>query len=254
MLIVKLGGSVITNKKIPYKFDELATKRLAKEIFDSKKKCVIVHGAGSFGHPLAKKYGLNEGSNGKKKLEGFSLTHSSVRNLNMKVIDVMRSAGIKAVSIPPFPITECSNGKIEKFDCEIFKKALEIGLTPVTFGDVVIDNKKGFCICSGDLLVKELAKKMIPDQAIFATDVDGIYSDLANKILIEEATAEDLDEIEIGESGTTDVTHGMKGKVEVIKDIAKMGIQIAVINGKKNKRLYNAMMNKVSGTRIRGEK
>jgi isopentenyl phosphate kinase len=46
----------------------------------------------------------------------------------------------------------------------------------------------------------------------------------------------------------------MKGKVEVIKDIAKMGIQIAVINGKKNKRLYNAMMNKVSGTRIRGEK
>lgn len=252
MMIIKLGGSVITDKKATCSFDDGATTRLSREIYESGKKCIIVHGAGSFGHPLAKKYRLDEG-NGDidgSKLEGFSQTHSSVRKLNLKVMECLRNAGIPAVSIPPLSIIRCSNGKIEKFDWMIFKKILEIGLTPVTFGDVVLDSQRKFCICSGDLLIGELAKKLNANKVIFATDVDGIY--LENKKIIEKATAEELEGIEVRGSTAVDVTSGMSGKVEVIKDISRMGIEVCVINGRKAGRLYNAMRDKVLGTKIYG--
>lgn len=252
MMIIKLGGSVITDKKAICSFNNDATMRLSKEIYESGKKCIIVHGAGSFGHPLAKKYRLDKGNSDidRKKLEGFSQTHSSVRKLNIKVMECLRDAGIPAVSIPPLSIIQCSNGKIEKFEWEIFKKILEIGLVPVTFGDVVLDSQRKFCICSGDLLIGELAKKLNADKVIFATDVDGIY--LENKKIIEKATAEELEGIEVRGSSAIDVTSGMSGKVEVIKDISRMGIEVCVINGRKAGRLYNAMRDMVVGTKIYG--
>ncbi len=241
---------MITHKKATCSFDDDATTRLSREIYENGKKCIIVHGAGSFGHPLAKKYRLDKGDENGKKLEGFSQTHSSVRKLNLKVMECLRNAGIPAVSISPLSIIRCSNGKIEKFDWMIFKKILEIGLVPVTFGDVVLDNQRKFCICSGDLLIGELAKKLNANKVIFATDVDGIY--LENKKIIEKATAEELEGIEVRGSTAIDVTSGMSGKVEVIKDISRMGIEVCVINGRKAGRLYNAMRDKVLGTKIYG--
>ncbi len=244
---------MITHKKATCSFDDDATTRLSREIYENGKKCIIVHGAGSFGHPLAKKYRLDEGNSDidRKKLEGFSQTHSSVRKLNLKVMECLRNAGIPAVSISPLSIIRCSNGKIEKFDWMIFKKILEIGLVPVTFGDVVLDNQRKFCICSGDLLIGELAKKLNANKVIFATDVDGILN-LENKKIIEKATAEELEGIEVRGSTAVDVTSGMSGKVEVIKDISRMGIEVCVINGRKAGRLYNAMRDKVLGTKIYG--
>ena len=53
MIILKLGGSVITRKdsSIP-KLDSSNLTRIAREISDSSyHKLIVVHGAGSFGHP-----------------------------------------------------------------------------------------------------------------------------------------------------------------------------------------------------------
>jgi isopentenyl phosphate kinase len=64
LTIIKIGGSVATFKeKIKPIFREKIVSQLAKEFSDyrdshKKESFILVHGAGSFGHPLAKKYDL----------------------------------------------------------------------------------------------------------------------------------------------------------------------------------------------------
>ena len=61
MYIIKLGGSVITDKSKESFFKKEIMNNLSKEIKKANKRCIIIHGAGSFGHILAKKYKLNNG-------------------------------------------------------------------------------------------------------------------------------------------------------------------------------------------------
>jgi isopentenyl phosphate kinase len=42
----------------------------------------------------------------------------------------------------------------------------------------------------------------------------------------------------------TDVTRGMKGKIDVIKNITKLGIDTILVNGNKHGRLYNILLSK----------
>lgn len=59
MIILKIGGSILTNKDAPEsEVDSESLKRIASEIKssldNSPKDLIIVHGAGSFRHPPAK--------------------------------------------------------------------------------------------------------------------------------------------------------------------------------------------------------
>ena len=59
MIIIKLGGSIITDKTDYRKFNKDVVARLCKEIKESGQKVIIVHGAGSFGHIISKRFKLN---------------------------------------------------------------------------------------------------------------------------------------------------------------------------------------------------
>ncbi len=64
IVILKIGGSVLTdkNKISAPRPEDIA--RMAREISDGKNtKLVLIHGAGSFGHHQAKEYGLKDGLN-----------------------------------------------------------------------------------------------------------------------------------------------------------------------------------------------
>lgn len=74
MIILKLGGSIITRKdKTKPTLNPANLERIAQEISVAKiKKLIIIHGAGSFGHPYAQKYGIgsvikNDRELGRKK-------------------------------------------------------------------------------------------------------------------------------------------------------------------------------------------
>jgi len=54
MILIKLGGSIITGKAEYRAFNKDTVSRLADEISRSDKDVIIVHGAGSFGHIIAK--------------------------------------------------------------------------------------------------------------------------------------------------------------------------------------------------------
>jgi len=57
LIILKLGGSIITKKESKEPLvDHDNLNRISKEIASSSfEGLIIVHGAGSFGHPFAKK-------------------------------------------------------------------------------------------------------------------------------------------------------------------------------------------------------
>ena len=259
MIILKIGGSVITDKSKKETFKQKTMDEISEVLAKTKKEFIIVHGAGSFGHILAKRYDLNSGYKNYDQIKGFSLTHEKVQQLNSMVLKSLQKKSIPAVSISPHSILRLNNHELEKMNVEVFEEYIEKNFVPVTFGDVVLDKKLGFSICSGDLLIQILSKYFKPDKVVFAIDEDGLFT--ANpKIdkkakLIQETNLEKLKNISTKKDLHADVTGGMQGKINTIKNISKLGINTILINGNKPDRLYKALSGKKTKcTIIYGEK
>lgn len=241
MILIKLGGSVITDKNRKYTFKKVVTQRLIKEIRSpNDEKMIIVHGGGSFGHPNAEKYRINT-ENPLHIDKATAQIQRDMRRLNGRIIQLLIEEGLWAVSLPGGLITTYNNGDLEDLDIELFNDYLSIGTIPVSFGDVAIDKKRGVTICSGDDIMEALAS--LSDKAVFVTDVDGIYKE---GTLIEKFT-EDMLPLDNGDmplkKNHIDVTGGMNRKVKLMLKMAKR-CRTYVVNGMKKGRL---------GKIIRGE-
>jgi isopentenyl phosphate kinase len=267
MYLIKLGGSVITDKKELYKFKADVARRLAAEIKDSGKGFVLVHGAGSFGHIVADKFKLQDGFLKDEQLEGFAKVHGDVRQLDLKVLEILREEGINPVSLPPNGFMVCDNREITNFNPEIFFRCTDMGFTPVTFGDIVFDSKLGFCICSGDDLMLQLSMVFHPEKAVFVADVDGIFD--SNPSVHEEAQLldsvdqDDLETLkkhqkecpECQSPGGADATGGMLRKVEIMLQISQAGTETTILNGLEPSRLKRCLSGEeVIGTKVKAKR
>ncbi|MEM0466000.1 MAG: isopentenyl phosphate kinase [Candidatus Thermoplasmatota archaeon] len=259
MILIKLGGSVITDKSKPYFFKKNTVDRLAYEIKTAGQQVMLVHGAGSFGHILAKEYHLEDGFQDKKQLYGMVATLEKVQKLNTMILEVFLTHSLPVVSLPPHAFLELSDQKPGDVNLYFFQRYLKYGFIPVTFGDVVLDTKRGCTICSGDLLMYLLADYFKPEKVVFVFDEDGLFT--ANPKLeknaqfIEETSVHNLKSFSTGADTHADVTKGMQGKLDIIAAIGKLGIDTVLVNGNKDKRLHDILVNKKTVcTYIRGEK
>lgn len=258
MFIIKLGGSVITDKTKENTFKHATMRRLADEIKKAHKEIILIHGAGSFGHIPAEKHQLNQGFKHQSQLKGFSETHVQVRKLNNMIMESLLNEDLSVVSVPPLLAMKLKNHQTLDFNYSLFENLLQKGFLPVSFGDVVFDQELGFSICSGDLLVEILAMRYKPVQVIFVIDEDGLYT--ANPKTNEKAellshvTTAKLQEYETEADKHSDVTGGMKGKINTIKRIAGGGIPTFLLNGNKAGRLYKTLIGEeTKGTLIPGD-
>ncbi|MEM3832562.1 MAG: isopentenyl phosphate kinase [Thermoprotei archaeon] len=259
LIVIKLGGSVITDKSKEKFIKKDTLNRLSREIAELQVRTIIVHGGGSFGHPLAKKYKVSSGLGG-STLIGASLTESAMKELNLYVVNSLINHGIPAASISPFSIIVTDTKKVWLYFFETINLSLNIGFTPVLYGDVVLDKSNGFSILSGDKMIIELAKYFKPKSVIFCLDVDGIYTSDPkidkNARLIKELTINDA--IEIAKSSGNsekDVTGGIKGKLESAIEIARMGTDVVFINGNRHGLLQKTLKGTIEiGTLLRGLK
>ncbi|MBS3815529.1 MAG: isopentenyl phosphate kinase family protein [Hadesarchaea archaeon] len=254
---MKLGGSVITDKSEELSLNRDALNRLAKELKSVESPLIVIHGGGSFGHPLASRYGINSGFENKSQLSGFALTHWAMEALNFEVTSALRNVGLPAVSIQTSACTITKNGRIESMEIKPIKKMLEIGLIPVLYGDSVMDSVDGMKILSGDQLAVFLAEKLGVDRVILGVDTDGVYKgdpkqdDEAE--LIPEITMKNWPKISesIESASGVDVTGGMKRKIEELMELPKIGIEAQIINASKPEVLEKAIKgDKSLGTRI----
>ncbi len=240
MILIKLGGSVLTNKDRPYSFKRKTLERLTDEIVRSDlDDLILVHGGGSFGHPGAEKYKLNS-KNPIDIEEGTAKVQKDMRIMNNHVLEIMHEKGLWTVSLPGGLVTKYKDGKLVDFNEEIFERYLSIGTVPISFGDVAFDEDREVTICSGDDIMLSLAEKA--DKAIFVANVDGVFK---NGRLVETFTKEmfplrpeDFD----SEETSIDVTGGMNKKVKKMLEMSKH-CPTYVVNGSKKERLYKLLNN-----------
>ena len=220
-ILLKLGGSVITDKNADcvINYDQLS--RLASAISGAdSKRIILIHGAGSCGHPEAKRYGLEQGAVA-GRTDGIYITHRAVSRLNEAVVDALRKEGIPAAGIHPFHTAVADEGRLLSFECRHLEKMLMLGMVPVIHGDVVMDLSRGACIVSGDQLARYLAIALGINRVGLATDVPGV---LDGGQVVPVITRHMMPELHIGSSMHTDVTGGMRGKMNELLDLAQAGI------------------------------
>ncbi len=234
MILIKLGGSVITDKSEYKKFNREQTARLCAEIAASGKGVLVVHGAGSYGHVLSKQYQLQHGLQDFRQIPAVAQVQHDVRELSLNVVEEMIKVGMPAVSVPPGSCFVMDNGRLIVDNPEPIRALAHIGVMPVLFGDVVADRSKGFGICSGDQAMEALSKIFKPDRIIFVSDVDGLYTadpkKDENAKLIPEVDGKMLDRLD-SELTVADVTGGIRGKVDEMLKICGDSGECILVNG-----------------------
>lgn len=239
LIIIKLGGSVITYKdsskpKIRAKTLRNIAGEIAK-LYHLGYQIIVVHGGGSFAHPVAKKFGLTKGFKHKNSQVGFAKTSLGMDKLNTFVNGIFMEFNVPAVSLAPHAFIRVSNGQFINFDTKLIGNYLHHNFLPVLYGDAVIDTNNGCSILSGDIIIPYLAKKLKASKVIFLADVEGIFNKDPRKYktakLIPTVNNQNLPLVLGGiESGNRDdVTGEMAGKILALKNLK--GIKVTIASG-----------------------
>jgi isopentenyl phosphate kinase len=260
LLFLKLGGSLITDKSRPHTVRSSVLVRLAGEIFATLKEdpdlqLVLGHGSGSFGHVPAKKYGTRQGVKTKTGWQGFIKVWREAANLNHHVIEALSDAGLLAISLPPSGSVIVDDGEISSWDLSSLTYALDVGLLPVIYGDVVFDRVRGGTILSTEDLFTYLARQIRPSRILLAGQEPGIWADYpASKNLLTEISSHNISQISpfLEGSQNIDVTGGMASKVRqslaLVQEIP--ALEVSIFSGENPGTLLRSLLGERMGTTI----
>lgn len=236
MILIKLGGSIITNKNKPLSVRKKTIEKIVKELGKINEPIIIVHGGGSFGHYWSVKYNMHT-KPAKYSTKGVAIVKKSMIDLNAIILGVFLKNKLNPYCIPPTDFM-IGNKHVTKKVKEIEKIAKD-NLIPITFGDALwYGNKKSY-ILSGDKIMTIFAKVLRPRLSIFVLNENGLYSDPKSKKLIYEFKKEKPKFSKIEK----DVTGGMKRKVEEAQKISNSRLKVFFVNGNKPERIVNAIKN-----------
>jgi isopentenyl phosphate kinase len=236
LVVVKLGGSVITRKQGEARIRSKVLHRLATELVVDGPPRIVLHGAGSFGHPGAARWELasppSSGSPVHGRARGAAIVASEVRKLHVAVLKALVEAGGTPFSLPAAGLAANRAGKLARLDAMPFRDALPRGVTPVSFGDVVPDELWGFSILSADTIAVELARVLGARRVIFVSDVPGVFEKFdGGRGRIHEELLPAVVSGLTPPPGHRDVTGGIRGKVEAMLAIAEGGADAGLISG-----------------------
>ena len=246
MLLIKLGGSIITNKEKPLSARKKTIDNIAKILKKIKQPMIIVHGGGSYGHYWSVKYDMHT-KPAKYDTTGVSIVKNSMVELNKIILDSFLKNKLKPYCLPPTDFVNGNKPIVSKI--KEMEKIAKSGLVPITYGDALWYGQNKSYILSGDKIMSMIAKVLKPKLSMFVLNVDGLYSDFKTKELISELKGQKPVISKIG----MDVTGGMKRKVDEAQNIAKMGLSVFFVNGNKPNRILNAVVKRnFEGTLFRG--
>ena len=77
MILIKLGGSIITNKEKPQSARRKTIDNILKQIKKINEPKILVHGGGSYGHYWSVKYGMHT-KPARYSLKGLSVVKNSI--------------------------------------------------------------------------------------------------------------------------------------------------------------------------------
>ena len=215
-VVLKLGGSVITDKDTPETVDDDALGAAVDAIAAADPdRLVLVHGGGSFGHVAAADRGISREAGSRDAADVWAV-HDAMRRLNDAVLRRLHDAGVAAVPVHPLSVAARDEGDALALPLDSTATLLGEGFVPVLHGDVVGHAGAGATVVSGDELVTRLAAGLDADRVGLCSTVTGVYDDGE---VIPRITEFDAVADAVGGSESTDVTGGMAAKVRALLDL-----------------------------------
>lgn len=258
--MVKLGGSLITRKERPDTARPDVILRLASELARALPQLeggiVLGHGSGSFGHAAAARHGIHRGLIDPAQRGGVAETQGRAAALHERVMEALRQAGIPAFSIAPSSAAVAEKGRVADFAAEPIARALDAGLVPVLYGDVVTDRAQGVAILSTEAVFVAVAERLDAwdwtiERVLWLGETAGIY-DADGRTIAQVNAAEPAEALAAtGGSGAVDVTGGMTHRLETALTLARRGIPSWIGDGNVPGTLERALLRQdVTGTRV----
>src|SRR6056297_821740 len=107
LVVLKLGGSVITDKDSPETVDDgslhSVLDAVASALETDDPRLVVVHGGGSFGHVHAAEHGVSTTS-GTSDAAAATAIHDARKRLNGVVVDRLQTRDVAAVPVHPLSV------------------------------------------------------------------------------------------------------------------------------------------------------
>lgn len=260
LVMLKIGGGVITDKNVRYGLKEEVLSRIAGEVEEAYREMegvdlIIGNGAGSYAHWSAKEYATANGFEDDRGRVGAGRVRHDAVKLNQIVTEALLSREIPAFSFSPSSMLRVINGEVKTAYMESLRDALKQHLVPVVYGDVVVDSKRGSGIFSTERVFKELSSRLVDDYSqiriIHVSSEEGVR--VKGEVVSEINTSnfEDMS-IEINGSDGVDVTGGMIHKVKESLELSAKGIESLIVSGIVPTRVRSAILgNNVVGTVLR---
>jgi isopentenyl phosphate kinase len=224
VVLIKLGGSLITDKTTAYTPYPQVIARLAGEIRQAldaapNLKLIIGHGSGSFGHWAAKPHGTRTGVRTPAQWRGYAQVAAAAARLHRIVADALLEADVPVLSAPPSASARCHDYTLEYLDTRPIRAALTQGLVPLVYGDVAMDDVRGGTIVSTEdifvFLANDLADdaKLYPSRILLLGETPGVLDH--DGAVIPHIAPPDLPTLRrmLAGSAGVDVTGGMADKV-----------------------------------------
>lgn len=261
--IIKLGGSIITDTTSKDYFNKKNTLRLAKELYPFYKGCILIHGTGQVGKPPAIKYGYVDTGVIQKNKHLIALNiKNSLRQLNQCVVQTLLSASIPAI---PFDILHFYDNTKNHLNYKVLEdiliKMLKNDLVPVFYGDLLPISDGSFKVFSSDLITLILAKRLKPENVIFLSNVNGVYSEHTkpnnevNSNIIPVLNPKNIDIVQKSINDNQDVSGGMRKKAELALKISRYCKKCFIGSGFNESILSNFFKGKdVIGTFVQAKK
>jgi len=290
LIILKLGGSLLTDKSKPYTLRTGILERISEQIAKFRQKnpkqaLIIINGNGSFGHTTAKKYDLHNGFGDFDGQIGFCLLQKDTALLNRLVVDSLLRQNLPAISFSPNTVfwsdseaknldsnldfTSNSNlhsnsgsqkNQVQNYQSvslEVLELYLEKGFIPTFYGEVILDKTQNSTTISSDkipeILIKFLQKNQLFSsfEVINAGSYDGVLDN--KQKVIPTISWQNYEEVKkyLFKSQNPDVSGGMQQKIQEFLELSKLGVKSTLINGLLQDNIYKSLNGeKVDGTEI----
>jgi isopentenyl phosphate kinase len=267
LVFLKLGGSLITTKTQRYaaridRLLDLALELRATLANATRIQLVLGHGSGSFGHFAyhehldASRYPPSQHARPKSDItywNGVTEVWYRASQLNRYVMDALHDAGVSAIALAPSACATSRGGELAAWEIGPLRAALEAGVIPVIFGDIVLDPVLGAKVLSTEVLMWHLAQQLKPARILLAGMEQAVWADFPNRSApIRRITPGSFAEVadRVGGSQGRDVTGGMRSKVEEMLALVQAvpGIKVQIFSGEIPGNLGRALAGEELGT------
>lgn len=259
--LIKLGGSLITDKRKAKSFRRATVADIARQLSELRQaqpdcRVVLGHGSGSYGHYEAQKYKTIRGIDTSADRLGFARVGAVAGELSQLILKELLAAGLPALRFPPSAMQLARNQALTHLALHPLRLSLEQQFLPLVHGDVTLDESLGGTIISTEALFTSLVEPLRANRIILLGTVDGVL-DQNSKVIpyITPMNVKEFDHV-LGAADGYDVTGGMRQKVTAMIELVRRrpNLRVTIANGNQANILHSLLVQGDHiGTRICAE-